>query len=195
MNFKPHKPGSCGDLFLTFLWMALQGFGGVLAVVQRELVEKKQWMTREQFVEDWSVAQALPGPNVINLSIMIGAREFGWRGVLSALAGLLLMPGALVLTLAAAYDSVAHTWAAQSAMRGMGAVVAGLVIATGLKLIPALKSNPMGYRLGLGWAILAFVCVAILRWPLAVVLLLMGGVSCAWSWRQLKHKAASGGSP
>lgn len=189
MSALQHKPKSCTDLFVSFLWMALQGFGGVLAVVQRELVEKKQWMTREQFVEDWSVAQALPGPNVINLSIMIGSREFGLRGALAALAGLLILPGALVLTLAALYDSVAHTGAAQAAMRGMGAVVAGLVIATGLKLIPALKKKPMGYPLGLAWTALAFVCVAVLRWPLATVLLVLGGVSCAWSWRQLRRLA------
>ena len=187
MNGAEHKPRSCNDLFVSFLWMAMQGFGGVLAVVQRELVEKKQWMTREQFVEDWSVAQALPGPNVINLSIMIGSREFGLRGALASLAGLLILPGALVLTLAALYDSVAHTWAAQAAMRGMGAVVAGLVIATGLKLVPALKKNPMGYALGLIWSGLAFFCVAVLRWPLIIVLLGLGGVSCLWSWRQLRR--------
>lgn len=187
MSSPQHKPESCTDLFVSFLWMALQGFGGVLAVVQRELVEKKQWMTREQFVEDWSVAQALPGPNVINLSIMIGSREFGLRGVMAALAGLLLVPVTLVLTLAALYDTVAHTWAAQAAMRGMGAVVAGMVIATGLKLVPALQKNPMGYALGLTVAALTFVCVALLRWPLATALLVLGGLSCAWSWRQLKR--------
>jgi chromate transporter len=187
MNITPVRPQSCADLFVSFLWMAMQGFGGVLAVVQRELVEKKQWLTREQFVEDWSVAQALPGPNVINLSIMIGSREFGVRGALSALAGLLLLPGALVLTLAALYDSVAHTWAAQAALRGMGAVVAGLVVATGLKLIPALRKNPLGFALGLVWAALSFVCVALLRWPLIWVLLSLGTLSCLWAWRQIKH--------
>ena len=185
-------PRSCTDLWLTFLWMALQGFGGVLAVVQRELVEKKQWLSREQFVEDWSVAQALPGPNVINLSIMIGSREFGVRGALAALAGLLLVPGALVLSLAALYDSVSHTWAAQAALRGMGAVVAGLVLATGLKLVPALRNNPLGYGLGLAWAALAFVCVAVLRWPLAWALLGLGGVSCLWAWRQIQRLESGG---
>lgn len=185
-------PRSCTDLWLTFLWMALQGFGGVLAVVQRELVEKKRWLTREQFVEDWSVAQALPGPNVINLAIMIGSREFGLRGALAALGGLLLMPGTLALTLAALYDSVAHTWAAQAALRGMGAVVAGLVIATGLKLVPALKHNPIGFGLGLLWAALAFVCVALWRWPLVMALLVLGGVSCAWAWRQIRRLESGG---
>jgi chromate transporter len=187
MSVSPVRPQSCTDLFLTFLWMAMQGFGGVLAVVQRELVEKKQWLTREQFVEDWSVAQALPGPNVINLSIMIGAREFGVRGALSALAGLLLVPGALVLSLAALYDSVAHTWAAQAALRGMGAVVAGMVVATGLKMVPALRKNPVGFGLGLAWTALTFFCVAILRWPLIWVLLALGGVSCLWAFGQIRR--------
>jgi chromate transporter len=187
MSTAPNKPQSCIDLFVSFMWMAMQGFGGVLAVVQRELVEKKQWLTREQFIEDWSVAQALPGPNVINLSIMIGSREFGIKGVLASLAGLLLVPGALVLSLAALYDTVAHTWAAQAAMRGMGSVVAGMVVATGLKMVPALKKNPIGFGLGLVWAALAFFCVAFLRWPLALVLFLLGGISCLWALRQLKR--------
>jgi chromate transporter len=187
MSTAAQKPQSCTDLFMAFLWMAMQGFGGVFAVVQRELVEKKQWMTRDQFVEDWSVAQALPGPNVINLSIMIGSREFGLPGACAALAGLLLVPGALVLSLAALYNSLAHTWAAQSAMRGMGAVVAGMVIATGLKLAPALRNNPLGFGLGLIWAGLAFVCVALLRWPLVWVLIVLGGLSCFWAYRQLKR--------
>ena len=68
------QPRSKTDLFVSFTLLALQGFGGVLAVVQRELVEKKRWMTREQFVEDWAVAQIMPGPNVINLALMIGGR-------------------------------------------------------------------------------------------------------------------------
>ena len=62
------------DLFGSFTLLALQGFGGVLAVVQRELVETKQWLTPEEFLDDWAVAQTLPGPNVVNLSLMIGGR-------------------------------------------------------------------------------------------------------------------------
>ncbi|MDF3823594.1 chromate transporter, partial [Leptospira sp. 96542] len=82
-------PRSCGDLFLSFTVLALQGFGGVAAVAQRELVERKRWMTNTQFVEEWAVAQIMPGPNLVNLSLMLGARHFGVRGALSALAGML----------------------------------------------------------------------------------------------------------
>ena len=84
------RPASLADLFFSFTWLALQGFGGVLAVVQREIVERKRWLTPEEFVEDWAVAQIMPGPNVMNLSMMIGSRYFGLRGALAALAGMLL---------------------------------------------------------------------------------------------------------
>ena len=96
----PNQPRSKTDLFMSFTWLALQGFGGVLAVVQRELVEKKRWMTREQFVEDWAVAQIMPGPNVVNLSLMIGGRYFGLAGALAGVAGMLTAPLVVVLLLA-----------------------------------------------------------------------------------------------
>ncbi len=83
------QPQSLTDLFVSFTVLALQGFGGVLAVAQRELVERKRWMTNEEFVEEWAVAQIMPGPNIINLCIMIGGRYFGLRGALAALAGML----------------------------------------------------------------------------------------------------------
>ncbi len=188
-------PRSRTDLFVSFTLLALQGFGGVLAVVQREIVERKQWLTREEFLEDWAVAQVLPGPNVVNLSLMIGGRHFGLTGALSALAGLLLAPCVVALLLATAYAGVADHPTAQAALRGMGAVVAGLIIATGLKLIPALRTNPLGYVPGLAWALLCFVAVALLRLPLAAVLLGMGGLSSVWAWRQLakieKHPGPS----
>ena len=91
------RPASLTDLFVSFTWLALQGFGGVLAVVQRELVENKRWMTKEEFVEEWAVAQIMPGPNVVNLAITLGSRWFGWRGALVALAGLLTCPLLVVL--------------------------------------------------------------------------------------------------
>ena len=68
------------DLFLTFSALTLQGFGGVMPVAQRVLVDKKEWMTREQFVEEFAVAQILPGPNVMNLALAFGRRHFGLGG-------------------------------------------------------------------------------------------------------------------
>lgn len=186
-----NQPRSRADLFWSFTSLALQGFGGVLAVVQRELVEKKRWMTREQFVEDWAVAQIMPGPNVINLSLMIGGRHFGLSGALAAMSGMLAAPLVVVLLLAALYGSVADTPAAQGALRGMGAVAAGLITATGIKLMSALDKNAMGLAVCLALAVATFVAIALLRWPLAWVLLGIGGAACAWAYHVLGRAEAA----
>ncbi|WP_066265146.1 chromate transporter [Hydrogenophaga palleronii] len=180
-----NQPQSKTDLFLSFTWLALQGFGGVLAVVQRELVEKKRWMTREQFLEDWAVAQIMPGPNVVNLSMMIGGRCFGLPGALAALAGMLAAPMVVVLLLAVLYGNVADNPVAQNALRGMGAVAAGLITATGIKLISALDRNAMGMAVCIGLACITFIAVGLLRWPLLWVLLGVGGVACLRAYRVL----------
>lgn len=188
-----HAPRSRADLFWSFTWLALQGFGGVLAVVQRELVEKKRWMTREQFVEDWAVAQIMPGPNVVNLSMMIGGRYFGLPGAMAALAGMLAFPLLVVLALAVLYGNVAEYRVAQNALRGMGAVAAGLITATGIKLIAALDKNAMGMGVCIGLAALTFIAIALLRWPLLWVLLGIGGMACLWAYRKLPNGPADKG--
>lgn len=179
------RPQSKTDLFVSFSILALQGFGGVLAIVQRELVEKKQWLTQEEFLEDWAVAQILPGPNVVNLSLMIGDRYFGFAGALAALAGMLAFPLVIVLALAIVFGGIADTAAAQGGLRGMGAVAAGLIAATGIKLIGALKRNVMGLAVCWVFAVLSFIAIALLRLPLAWVLLGVGGLACVWAYRQL----------
>ena len=179
------RPQSKTDLFFSFSVLALQGFGGVLAIVQRELVEKKRWLTQEEFMEDWAVAQILPGPNVVNLSLMIGDRYFGFAGALAALAGMLAFPLVIVLALAVVFGGIADTVAAQGALRGMGAVAAGLITATGIKLISALKRNVMGLAVCWVFAVVSFVAIALLRLPLVWVLLGVGGLACAWAYRQL----------
>ncbi len=185
------RPRSKTDLFISFTLLALQGFGGVMSVVQREMVERKKWLTTEEFVEDWAVAQVLPGPNVLNLSLMIGGRHFGLKGSLAALAGILCVPSLLILVIAILYAGIEHNVAAQGALRGMGAVCAGLILATGLKMMPALKNNPMGRASCVVLALLTFVAVGVLRVPLAWVLLTLGPLASVWAWQQLRDRGAS----
>ena len=179
------RPSSPTALFFAFNRLALQGFGGVLAVAQRELVEHRRWLTREEFLELVSAAQVLPGPNVINLSLMLGDRYFGLRGAFAALAGMLAVPLVIVLLMTTLYTQFAQAPAVSGALRGMGAVAAGLIFATAFKLMLALKKNPLGPTLCGVFVLLTLLAVAWLRWPLAGVILGLGSLAVALAWRRL----------
>jgi chromate transporter len=180
-----NQPASLSDLFISFTVLALQGFGGVIAVVQRELVEKKKWMTREEFVEDWAVAQIMPGPNVINLALMIGDRYFGLRGAVAAVAGMMCAPSVVVLVLAMVYGHYGDNPHVAGALRGMGAVAAGLITATGLKLAGALRKHPLGIPACLAFGIVTFTAIVLLRLPLVWVLSGVGGLACVLTYRKI----------
>ncbi len=171
---------------MSFTILALQGFGGVMAVAQRELVEKKRWLTKEQFLEEWAVAQVMPGPNVVNLSLMIGGSYFGLAGALAALAGMLVVPLAVLLLLALVYAEYGHHAAVANALRGMAAVAAGMIIATGMKMSSALRTHALGPVIAIALCAIVFVAIALLRWPLVYVLFGVGGLSCLLTYLRLK---------
>jgi len=184
------RPASPRELFIAFTLLALQGFGGVLAVAQRVLVEQRRWLTREQFVEILSIGQVLPGPNVCNVALMVGDRFFGWRGAFAALAGMMAVPLAIVLALTALYAQFADQPAVAGALKGMGAVAAGMIAGTALKLASALRSNPMRLPACALLAAMSFAAVGLLRWPLVWVLLGLGALACGMAWRRLARTAA-----
>jgi len=184
------RPSSERELFVVFTLLALQGFGGVLAVAQRVLCEQKRWLTREQFVEVLAFGQVLPGPNVCNVALMVGDRFFGWRGAFAALAGMMTVPLVIVLAITVAYSHYASNPVVAGALKGMGAVAAGLIVGTALKLMSALRASPMGIPACAVLMASAFVSVAILRWPLVWVLLGLGTVACLLAWRRVRAGGA-----
>ena len=177
-------PASPRELFRVFNGLALQGFGGVLAVAQRELVERQRWLTRAQFLEILSISQVLPGPNIVNMALFIGDRFFGLRGALAAMAGLLAVPLLIVLALAALYGQLSSLPRVAGALRGMGAVSAGLVLATAFKLMPTLKHNALGLPTAAAMVLLSALAIGWWRVPLVWVVLGLGAVSMALAaWR------------
>jgi chromate transporter len=182
-----NAPGSLRELFFAFNRLALQGFGGVLPVAQRELVERLRWLDKEQFVEMLAISQVLPGPNVVNLALMFGDRFFGIRGAMAALAGMLLAPLVIVLALTALYAQFAELPMVSGALRGMGAVAAGLVISTALKLLGTLRRNAMGLPISLAFAALTIAATAWLRLPLVWVIAGLGSLAMAVAWLSLRE--------
>jgi chromate transporter len=178
-------PRSPGELFVAFTSLALQGFGGVLPIAQRELVDKRRWLTREQFLEFLSLGQVLPGPNIVNLALMVGDRFFGGRGAAAALAGMLAVPLVIVLLLATLAASVAHDPVAAGAIRGMGAVAAGLIFATAARLAPSLRQNPLPVAVCAAAVLATAIVVGVLRVPMVWVVVGLGGAMLALAWWRL----------
>lgn len=166
--------------------LALQGFGGVMAVAQHEFVERERWLTAEEFVELLATAQLLPGPNVINLSLMLGERHFGWRGMLAALVGMLALPLLLMLALASLLLAQLQQPLVSGALRGMGLAAAGLLLGSCWKLAQPLRRSPLGLERAVGLAAVALILVGVLRWPLAPTLLGLVALGMFLAWRALR---------
>ena len=172
-------PPSRRALFLGFLIVGMQGFGGVLPFARRMLVEQRRWLTEREFIEVLSLSQFLPGPNIVNVSIIVGGRFRGPTGSIAASLGLMLMPFLIVLALAAMYAQFAAIEAVRGATNGVSAAATGLVIAVGIKMAQPLK----GVAWQIAMAALTFVAIALLRVPLLWALAILAPVSIAIAWR------------
>lgn len=172
------------DLFLGFLWASVRGFGGVFVMGRRMLVEERKWLTPEEFVELLGVCQFLPGANIVNLSVAVGQRFRGWKGSLAALTGILALPAAVSVMLAALFLHYAAVPQVEHAMGAVAATAAGLVVGTALKMAePVFRKD---WILALPVALGTLILAAFLRWPLPAVLLLMAGGGSALAFARRK---------
>ncbi|MBV8048125.1 MAG: chromate transporter [Paludibacterium sp.] len=162
------RPG-CRALFLGFLQLGLSAFGGALPLAHRMLVEERRWVSADEFVELLGLCQFLPGGNVVNLAAALGARFRGVRGVLSALAGLLVVPTAISIALSAVYAHFQNNPVAQRLFDGLACAAVGLLIQMAFKLCQPVAVRPL---LG-GVALMCFIAIAALHWPLVWVFLIM----------------------
>lgn len=164
-------------LFLGFSSVGLSGFGGVLPFARRMLVDERRWMTAEEFNAQLGLCQFLPGPNVINLAVVVGKRYQGLFGAIVAPLGLMAGPLAIVLLLALFYDAYGSLPQAQGMLRGIAAVGCGLLFAMAWRMGMAIKDKPWF----LPFTVLVVVAIAGMRWPMPWVMLagliLSGGVA------------------
>jgi chromate transporter len=161
------------DLFMAFLRIAVAGVGGVLPHAQHQLVERERWLTQREFADYLSAGQLLPGPNIVNVAIMVGARYRGLTGSFAAVAGMMVVPFFFVIALAAFYRSFGEEPYVRQVFHGISAGAAGLMISTGVKLARAQPRQ--------AWALLlvatAFALVGLARLPLIPVLLALAPIA------------------
>lgn len=164
---------SCAELARGFGEIGLLGFGGVLPWARRMIVEQRRWLTGPEFTDLLALCQFLPGPNVVNLSVALGARFRGLRGALAAIAGLLAAPVAIVIVLGALYGRYASLPVVHGAFTGLAAAASGLVVATAAKIAWPIRDRLRPVLV----AVLAFAALAVVRLPLLPTLLVLAPLS------------------
>ncbi len=168
------------ELLRAFTQVSLAAFGGALPWSRRMIVERKRWMTNDEFNEAFALSQFLPGPNTINFSVVFGSRFGGAAGAAVALTGLIGPPLVVVIILGVLYERYGDIDTLSHILAGIAAAAAGLLVASVGKM-----ATPMFMRKwdsGPSIAILAFVGVAILHWPLPYVFIGLAPFSIALAW-------------
>jgi len=179
--FQPVEARSSGEhvrlgaLFTGFLKVSLCSFGGGLVWARRLVVEQQRWMDEQEFAETLTLCEFLPGPNIVGLAVCVGSKLRGSLGVIAAISGFILVPWMVGFSLGALYLQHAHIDVLQNILGGLSAAAAGLLIATGLKLLLPHRGRPVA----LLFAALAFVGMGFTRLPLPIVLLGLAPLSIA----------------
>lgn len=154
-------------MFFAFMRVGISGFGGVMPFAHRMLVLRERWLDEKEFIGVLSLCQFLPGPNIVNMAIVVGRRFGGPRGAVAASVGLIVLPFLLIVTLGALYGVAGHLPHVRDAFAGIASGAAGLVLAMALRMARPLRTTAWQIAV----AALAFVAIALLRWPLFWVLL------------------------
>jgi chromate transporter len=156
-----------------FLKMGLCGFGGVLPFARRVIVEERKWLSEREFAEILGLCQTLPGPNVVNASIIIGERFAGLPGSLTCITSLMAAPILILVALGELYARWAGVATVEAAIGGMALAAAALISGNGLKMLRRLKLSVRGL------IVLAatFTSIGLLHWPLIPVVLAMSVAS------------------
>ena len=169
------------ELFLGFFKVTLIGFGGVLAWARREMVIDRRWMTPDEFNELFALCQFLPGPNIVNFSLIYGARLYGFSGAAIAFIGLVAPPFVVMILAGMAYAHYGALPWFRDGLTGLGAAAAGLLIATAVQMIQPLvrKDRVPQLLIALG----VFTAIGVMQWPILAVLAVLVPLSIGFAWK------------
>ena len=175
-------------LFVASAKISLAGFGGVLVWARRGIVDEHRWMTADEFNETYALCHFLPGPNVVNLSVVFGSRFRGIPGAIAAFAGLLGPPVVIVTILAALYARYGELDTLRRILAGVSCAAVGLLLSAVCRMMmPLIKRRDV---VGLVILVAVFVAIGLLRLPLPAVLLVAMPLSIAVTFAMRGQVAA-----
>jgi chromate transporter len=174
----PAPQVSLRALFFRFLEVGLSGFGGVLPFARRMLVDQRRWLSEPEFAEFLSLSQFLPGPNIVNLAVMVGRRFQGPAGAFAAFMGLMLMPMVIVMALATVYSRYSDLPLVHQAFGGVAAAASGLVLSMGVKMARSIRHD----AIAIGFGAASFAAIALARLPMLWVIAVVAPLSIGVAW-------------
>jgi chromate transporter len=169
-------------LYLAYLQIGLTAFGGVNAWARRFFVEKKGWLTEQEYAETLGIGQVLPGPNALNTAIGIGTRFHGATGALVCALGLFTGPMTLLAAVASLYDAYGQLPLVRAILTGIAAAAAGMVMGTAMKMATRLRPTLPLFLIGL-----TALAMAALRVRMPYVLLSLAPFGLYFAWRSLRR--------
>ena len=171
-------------IFLVFLKTGAFSFGGVysmLAFFEKELVERRKWLTHNEFIEAVTIGQMTPGPPIVNTGICVGYKLKKIKGALTATAGQAFPGTVLAIVLAIFYIKERNNILLHSVMKGVGAAVVGLLLSIIYKM--AVKTI-RDYKSAI-FALSAFFAMALFRLNPIGLIMASGILGLAvYGWRR-----------
>jgi chromate transporter len=167
--------GLLGGLFIAFLKVSLCGFGGGIVWGHRITVQQRRWISEEEFADILSLCQFMPGPNVVGIAVCVGARLRGLAGSIAAVSGFLLIPWTIGFSLGVLFLQYAHLAVIQNTLRGVSSAAAGLLIATGIRMLRPHRSRPVAWSL----ATIAIGGIVLTNLPFLMVLFSLAALGIA----------------
>lgn len=171
------------ELFWSFFKIGLFTFGGgyaMISIIEREVIDRKGWIDKREFLDLLTLAQSAPGPIALNTSVFVGYKMYGYRGALSALLGTALPSFLIILTIAIFFAEFRYNPIVDAAFKGMRPAVVALIIA------PIL-----GFTKGMRWymvAVAAAVALAVWYFGFSPIYLLLGAALIGLLWAARRGK-------
>lgn len=156
-------------ILLSFLKLSTTSFGGgTVAWTNREVVERRRWMTEERFLQLLTVALVMPGANPVNVAVSVGLHLRGLPGALTAGLGMVVPPFCLILLIGAGYHWIAGYPHTETVLGGLACVGIASMLQTGVKSALRLKGKILPILI----AAAIFAAVGVLRLPMVPVVLI-----------------------
>lgn len=174
------EPPTTREIFFAFFRLTMLAFGGAMGWVHRAMVIERQWLSESEFAETLALCQFVPGPNITNFAVAVGARFRGAPGAIAAVTALIVPPTCILIGVGALYERIAGVAAIRGALNGLSAAAAGLFVVLLFNIARTLVQSRPAVTVPIALAACAAVLSGLLSVPLALVTL--GPISIALAW-------------